>query len=200
MLTLEKSDYKLVLATTSKYRVSLLKQIYKNFEVIHHNINESDFFINDPEKLALKLSIAKAINVQKKISSNYIVIGSDQVGICEKKIIGKSHNFETAKIQLQSISNKVLNFYTAVTVTNGLIIESSVVTTKCKIKKLNNQEIENYLRLEMPYDTVGSIKTEGLGIALMEYIQSEDPTAVIGLPLIELVNLLNNKFGMNPLK
>ncbi|AWD32560.1 Maf-like protein YceF [Candidatus Kinetoplastibacterium sorsogonicusi] len=189
---MNKSQYKLILASSSQYRFNLLKKLNLNFEVILPNVDESAFYHPSPKKLSLILSIAKAHSVQKKLSNEQIIIGSDQVGVCDGKIIGKSYDFDKAVSQLKFLSNKILRFYTSVTVIRGKLQKSGTVMTKCKIKKLTTEEIEKYLKIDNPYDVAGSIKTESLGIVLIDKIESNDPTAVLGLPMIKLIKILSN--------
>jgi septum formation protein len=112
--------------------------------------------------------------------------------------LGKPGNYERAKSQLEQLSGRTVEFHSALCVTNGQRSETDDVITICRFRKLSSDEITRYLHREEPYDTAGSAKAEGLGIALMESMRSDDPTAIIGLPLIALSRMLRS-FGMNPL-
>ena len=147
--------------------------------------------------MALRLSIAKAQAVATQ-NPGSVVIGSDQVATFQGRKIGKPGNFENARAQLLSFSGQTVEFHSALCVTDGQRHEAHDVVTFCHFRQLSEAAIEAYLHLEQPYDTAGSAKAESLGIALMESMQSDDPTAIIGLPLITLSQMLRS-FGIDPL-
>lgn len=188
---------RLILASTSPYRRALLERLRLPFDVIPPEVDETPLPGEAPAALALRLAQAKALAVAK-LHANVIVIGSDQVAVCNEHVLGKPGNFNRAREQLQHMSGNTVEFHSALTVTDGRRNESVDVITHCRVRTLTDREIDTYLRLETPYDTAGSAKAEGLGIALMQSIQSDDPTALIGLPLIALTRLLC-LFGLNPL-
>ena len=150
-----------------------------------------------PEALALRLSVAKA---QAVVSAHpgCVVIGSDQVATVDGQPIGKPGDFERARVQLRALAGQTVEFHSALAVTDGVRTEKADIVTRCRFRPLSDQAIDAYLRAEEPYDTAGSAKAESLGIALMESIQSDDPTAIIGLPLIALTSMLA-RFGLDPL-
>ncbi|HEY9573809.1 MAG TPA: Maf family protein, partial [Pusillimonas sp.] len=150
-----------------------------------------------PAQLALRLSMAKAQAVIAK-HPGAVVIGSDQVATVDGTPIGKPGSFERAREQLVQLSGRTVEFHSALCVSDGRRHHSDDIITFCRFRTLTDDEITRYLRLEQPYDTAGSAKAEGLGIALMDSMRSDDPTAIIGLPLIALARMLRS-FGLNPL-
>src|SRR5690606_9094008 len=122
-----------------------------------------------------------------------------QVATIKGQPIGKPGSFERARAQLELLSGQTVEFHSALCVSDGQRHEVADVVTRCNFRHLSEQEITNYLLREQPYDTAGSAKAEGLGIALMDSMQSDDPTAIIGLPLITLSRMLRS-FGLNPLE
>lgn len=192
-----KATMRLILASSSIYRRDLLERLRLPFSIQSPDIDESALANESPEQLALRLAEKKA----KVIALQHpeaIVIGSDQVAALGNLSIGKPGSHEKAVLQLQQLSGKKVVFHTALCVAQNTQFETVNVTTTCLFRDLSTEEIENYLSMERPYDTAGSAKAESLGITLMQSMQSSDPTAIIGLPLIELSRLLR-KFGVNPL-
>lgn len=187
----------LILASSSKYRKAQLDKLGFSFSCISPNIDESPMTGESAKELAIRLAKTKAKTVAKK-QTRAIIIGSDQVAVIDQQIIGKPGSFTKAREQLQSFSGNTVYFYTALCVTDGKQELSALITTECKFINLNDTQIENYLNVDQPFDTAGSAKIEALGIALMEYVRSDDPSALIGLPLIALCSLLR-KFGLDPL-
>lgn len=184
-----KTPTKLILASSSVYRRELLSRLYLPFTIVSPNIDESPLQKEIPEETALRLAISKAKHVSES-NPGCTIIGADQICSCNGKQIGKSVGFENAKKQLQIISGKQVLFISAISITNGNDTLSSIVVTECKFRDLNNAMIDYYLQKEEPYDTAGSVKMEKLGITLVEYIKSDDPTAILGLPLIKLTDFL----------
>ena len=187
----------LILASSSRYRKELLSRLRLPFTAISPDVDETPQSGETPEALALRLSVAKAMAV---VSTNpgSIVIGSDQVATVDGTPIGKPGDFTRAQAQLRSLSGRMVEFHSALAVTDGHRVEKADIITRCRFRQLSDHAIDAYLRAEEPYDTAGSAKAESLGIALMESIQSDDPTAIIGLPLIELTRMLAT-FGLDPL-
>jgi septum formation protein len=188
---------RLILASSSRYRRQLLTRLHCPFDVISPNIDETPLSGEVPRALALRLSAAKA-NAVTRDHPDALVIGSDQVAAIDGAFIGKPGTFERAQAQLRLLSGRTVEFHSGLCVSNGARRESVDVITECRFRRLSPEEIDAYLRLDEPFDAAGSAKAEGLGICLMESIQSDDPTAIIGLPLIALSRLLRS-FGLNPL-
>ncbi len=187
----------LILASSSPYRQEMLQRLGVPFTAIAPNIDESPIANESPTALALRLSVAKAAAVAQA-HPNALIIGSDQVATVDGTPIGKPGDFEGARRQLRQLGGQTVEFHSALCVTDGRRREVADVVTLCRFRQLNEDEITSYLRREKPYDTAGSAKAEGLGIALMDSMQSDDPTAIIGLPLIALCRMLRS-FGLNPL-
>jgi len=187
----------LILASSSRYRKELLSRLRLPFSAISPDVDETPQPGETPEVLALRLSVAKAMVVAEKHPGS-IVIGSDQVATVDGSPIGKPGDFTRAQAQLRALSGRLVEFHSALAVTDGQRVEKADIVTRCRFRQLSDHAIDAYLRVEEPYDTAGSAKAESLGIALMESIQSDDPTAIIGLPLIELTRMLAT-FGLDPL-
>ncbi len=175
----------------------MLARLRVPYTAIAPNVDETPHFQESPADLALRLSIAKA-GVVASQHPGTLVIGSDQVATIKGEPIGKAGSFERAQIQLRQLSGQTVEFHSALCVTDGRRLETADVLTCCQFRVLDDAEIDSYLRIEQPYDTAGSAKAESLGIALMESMRSDDPTAIIGLPLIALCRMLRS-FGLNPL-
>ncbi|WP_063939287.1 Maf-like protein [Bordetella trematum] len=188
----------LILASSSRYRRAMLERLRIPFESISPDVDETPHPGETPAALALRLSIAKAQAVAGKHPGS-IVIGSDQVATIDGAPIGKPGNFERAQQQLRQLSGRVVEFHSALAVTDGQRIEQADIITYCHFRTLSEAAIDAYLHAEQPFDTAGSAKAESLGIALMESMRSDDPTAIIGLPLIALTGMLS-RFGLDPLR
>ncbi|HWP20331.1 MAG TPA: Maf family nucleotide pyrophosphatase [Burkholderiaceae bacterium] len=181
----------LVLGSTSRYRRELLERLRLPFDVAAPRVDETPLPGEAPRDLALRLALAKA----RAIASSHpdaVVIGSDQVADLDGRPIGKPGTHERAVEQLRSMSGKTVVFQTAVAVVRpGTAFEQvDLAPVTVRFRTLGEAEIEAYLRAEQPYDCAGSAKSEGLGIALLEAIESDDPTALVGLPLIRTCRLL----------
>lgn len=187
----------IILASGSKYRKQLLQRLGLEFSVQVPNIDETPLDQETPVETAIRLSIAKAKAIAEK-HTDAVVIGSDQVATLGDIAIGKAGNFDNALKQLTNLSGKKVTFHSALCIAKNNEYKYSNITTVCHFRNLSQAEIINYLNIEQPFDTAGSAKAEGLGISLMQSIESRDPTAIIGLPLIELCNLLR-QFNINPL-
>ena len=179
----------LILASTSVYRRELLQRLRIPFEVISPKVDETPLTGESTLELALRLANAKAAAVAKDHPTAW-VIGSDQVADLCGAAIGKPGNFERALAQLQLMRGQTVTFHTALCLMKGDTQTTLNSPTEVTFRKLSDDVLENYLRAEEPYDCAGSAKSEGLGISLLESIKSDDPTALIGLPLIALSGLL----------
>ena len=181
----------LVQGSTSPYRRELLQRLQIPFEVASPDVDETPANQEAPENLARRLALAKAHAVAA-LFPTAVVIGSDQVADLHGLPLGKPGNHERATEQLQQMRGQTVLFHTAVAVVcleSGFeACETAVV--RVVFRDLTDDEIENYLRIEQPYDCAGSAKSEGLGIALLASIDSDDPTALIGLPLIRTCKMI----------
>lgn len=182
---------KLILASTSRYRRELLSRLGLPFEVAAPEVDETPIPGESAQTLAVRLAVAKAVNVAAYYA-DALVIGSDQVACCGDKLLGKPGTHEKAVRQLRLLSGREAVFFTALCVHNtatGRTL-SRGVSNPVWFRSLSDEQIERYLRKEQPYDCAGSAKSEGLGIALIQKLGGDDPNALIGLPLIALVDLL----------
>jgi septum formation protein len=189
----------LILASTSVYRRELLERLRIPFEVISPKVDETPLTGESTLELALRLAQAKAAAVAKQ-NPHAWVIGSDQVADLCGAAIGKPGNFERAMAQLQLMRGQTVTFHTALCLMQGAVQTTLSIPTEVSFRKLSDEVIERYLLAEEPYDCAGSAKSEGLGISLLESIKSDDPTALIGLPLIALTGLLRDAGFMIPVK
>ena len=189
----------LILASTSAYRQELLQRLRIPFEVISPKVDETPLAGESTLDLALRLAQAKARAVAMQFPDAW-VIGSDQVADLCGAAIGKPGNFERALAQLQLMRGQTVTFHTALCLMKGETQTTLSVPTEVTFRKLADEVLENYLLTEEPYDCAGSAKSEGLGISLLESIKSDDPTALIGLPLISLTGLLRDAGFVIPAK
>jgi len=189
----------LILGSTSRYRRELLGRLRLPFDVVSPEVDETALPGEPPAALALRLALAKAHAVAQQHPSA-VVIGSDQVADLAGEAIGKPGTHERAVAQLRRMRGRSVVFQTAVAVvcTTTGYSGSALVPVTVRFRQLADAEIEHYLRLEQPYDCAGSAKAETLGIALLDAIESDDPTALIGLPLIKTCALLREA-GIDPL-
>lgn len=187
----------LILASTSRYRRELLERLRLPFEAVAPNVDETPRLGEAPAALAIRLAIAKADEVASRYP-DAIVIGSDQVADLDGNPLGKPGHHAAAVAQLTSMSGRVVVFQTALAVVSPIGRRSENVPITVRFRSLSANEIEYYLRAEQPYDCAGSAKCETLGIALLEAIESNDPTALVGLPLIRTSAFLR-ELGLNPL-
>ena len=181
----------LVLGSTSRYRGELLQRLRIPFEVHAPEVDETPWPDESPTGLASRLAMEKARAVARRWPSA-VVIGADQVADLNGQPLGKPENHARATEQLRQMRGKTVIFQTAVVVVciDTGFEQGSLAAVRVKFRDLSDGEIENYLLAEQPYDCAGSAKSEGLGIALLESIDSDDPTALIGLPLIRTCTLL----------
>ena len=189
----------LILGSTSRYRRELLERLRIPFEVRSPDIDESPLPGEAPAALASRLALAKAQAVAAR-HPGAVVIGSDQVADLDGQSVGKPGSHERAVEQLRAMSGRSVVFQTAVAVVRRDcgFAGSALVPVTVRFRSLGEAEIERYLRIEQPYDCAGSAKSETLGIALLEAIESNDPTALVGLPLIKTCELLRAA-GLDPL-
>lgn len=182
---------RLILASTSIYRKTLLERLRLPFEVVAPRVDETQRAGEKPADLAQRLAADKSLAVAGRFPQA-VVIGSDQVADLDGVALGKPGAHDAAVDQLRRLSGREVLFQTAVAVTcherSFHLVGSSVV--RVRFRRLGEREIEDYLRAEQPYDCAGSAKSEGLGIALLEAVESDDPTALIGLPLIRTAEML----------
>jgi septum formation protein len=182
---------KLILASTSKYRKELLGRLGLAFETISPEVDESPLPKESPELMAIRLAQAKALAVSLFNPSAY-VIGSDQVVDLNGVAMGKPGDHANAMAQLQKLRGQTVKFHTAVCLAHAGSAKTMNVITEVKFRQLEDAVLEAYLLAETPYDCAGSAKSEGLGICLLEYVRSDDSTALIGLPLITVCTLLRD--------
>jgi septum formation protein len=187
----------LILASTSRYRRELLQRLRLPFDVVSPEVDETPLPGEAPAALALRLALAKARAVQAR-QPGAVVIGSDQVADLDGEPIGKPHTHERAVAQLTRLSGRSVVFQTGVAVVAPGFERALLAPVRVRFRALAQAEIEHYLRTEQPYDCAGSAKSETLGIALLEAIDSDDPTALVGLPLIRTCALLREA-GIDPL-
>ncbi|HUH87872.1 MAG TPA: Maf-like protein [Pusillimonas sp.] len=188
---------RLILASSSRYRHDMLSRLRIPFTAESPDIDETPRPDETPAALSLRLSLEKAQAVAAR-HPGALVIGSDQVATIDGSPIGKPGNFERAREQLRQLRGRTVEFHSALCVLDGQRHELDDVITRCVFRNLSDDEIDAYLHHEKPFDTAGSAKAEGLGIALMDAMHSDDPTAIIGLPLIALCRMLRS-FGFNPI-
>ena len=189
--SLPPSPRTVVLGSTSRYRRELLSRLHLPFEVAAPEVDETPQAGESPRDLALRLALAKARAVAAR-HPGAVVIGSDQVADLSGEPLGKPGIHERAVQQLQRMRGQTVVFQTALAV---VCIETGfeqvdLAPVRVKFCDLSDAEIENYLQIEKPYDCAGSAKSEGLGIALLESIDNDDPTALVGLPLIRTARML----------
>ena len=182
---------RLILGSTSPYRRELLSRLRLPFDVMSPDVDETPLAGESPRALALRLAMAKAQAVAA-LNPQAVVIGSDQVADLDAEPLGKPGTHARAIAQLQRMRGKTVLFHTAVAV---MCIESGfsqvdLAEVSVRFRNLDDEEIERYLLAETPYDCAGSAKSEGLGVALLESIDSDDPTALVGLPLIRTCRML----------
>lgn len=180
-----------VLGSTSRYRRELLSRLHLPFEIVAPDVDETPRWSETPRELALRLALAKAKVVAAR-HPEAVVIGSDQVADLAGQALGKPGAHPYAVKQLQQMRGQTVVFQTALAVVcmaTGFE-QVDLASVRVKFRDLTDAEIENYLQIEKPYDCAGSAKSEGLGIALLESIDNDDPTALIGLPLIRTARML----------
>lgn len=188
---------KLVLASSSPFRRELLERLQVPFEVVAPELDETPLPGEEPEELVRRLAIAKARAIAP-LRPDALIIGSDQVAVYNGDIVGKPHGHDKAVQQLRSASGRKVILYTGLALLNARSarVQCEVIPFGVQFRELTDAQIESYLRKEQPYGCAGSVRSEGLGIALLERFEGDDPNTLIGLPLIRLVRMLENE-GVN---
>jgi septum formation protein len=180
-----------ILASTSRYRRELLTRLHLPFDVHAPEVDETPQVGEAPRALAERLALEKAMSVARRFPEA-VVIGSDQVADLAGEPLGKPGDHARATAQLRRMRGQTLIFQTAVAVVCQAtsFVQCDLAPVRVVFRELSDTAIDTYLRAEQPYDCAGSAKSEGLGIALLEAIDSDDPTALVGLPLIRTANML----------
>jgi len=187
----------IILGSSSPFRRKLLEKFKIDFKFASPDIDETAYAGEDASNLVSRLSLAKAQKIGKAYE-NSLIIGSDQVATIAGKILGKSHNFSNAFAQLKESSGKVVKFYTGLCLLNSKTqkYQLEVVPFKVHFRKLTDQEIKGYIKREQPFNCAGSFQAEGLGVALFTRLEGDDPSTLVGLPLMRLNHMLQ-KEGIN---
>ncbi len=187
-----KKNPKLVLASSSPFRKELLEKIYATFDTASPDIDESSKPNETPLTLSKRLATEKASALAINFP-DHLIIGSDQVAMLGDRQLTKPGSFEKSIQQLTLSSGNTITFYTSLCVLNSKTNETIIDTDICRVhmKNLSLEEITNYVKRDKPYGCAAAFKSEGLGIALFEKIEGDDPNALVGLPLIKLANILN---------
>lgn len=188
------SPLKIVLGSTSPFRKELLQRFNLNFITDSPDIDETPLANETPKDYVLRLSLEKAKAVATR-HPEALVIGSDQCSVLNGEIRGKPHTHENAVKQLTESSNKRVSFYTGLCLYDSSehTYQLELIPFHVDFRELTKSEIESYLKAEQPYSCAGSFKSEGLGISLFKRMEGDDPTALIGLPLIKLATMLRQK-------
>jgi septum formation protein len=181
----------LILASQSIYRQQLLSRLGLDFRCIAPHIDETPLTAENTKEMVLRLGKQKAERIQQD-HPNAMIIASDQSAECDGMKLGKAGNFENALAQLKQMQGKYVTFYTSLVLRTPEIEHTHIDETQVIFRQLNDAQLAHYLHQEQPYDCAGSFKSEGLGICLFERIDSHDPSALIGLPLITLANWLTD--------
>lgn len=181
----------IILASSSPYRRELMQRLRLPFTTVSPNIDETPLDHETPTDTALRLSVEKARAVAQS-HPDALIIGSDQVATVDGAPIGKAGGFEQALVQLQAMRGRTAQFHSALCLYDARTAMHTArdIITHATFRNLPDEQLAAYLRIEQPYDCAGSAKVEGLGITLLEQVQSDDPTALIGLPLIALTEML----------
>jgi septum formation protein len=187
----------LILASTSRYRQELLARLRLPFEAVAPQVDETPLPGEAPAALAERLALAKARAVAA-IRPAAVIIGSDQVADLDGEALGKPGSHEAAQAQLRRMSGREVVFQTAVAVVAPGLAAIERAEVRVRFRVLSDAAIDTYLHADQPYDCAGSAKVESLGIALLDAVESDDPTALIGLPLIRTCQLLR-RAGLEPL-
>jgi 7-methyl-GTP pyrophosphatase len=185
---------KLILASSSPFRRELLARLNVPFEVMAPEIDETPRAGETPVALVERLAIEKARKIAAR-NPGTLVIGSDQVAVYDGAIVGKPHGHDKAVRQLRAASGKTVTLYTGLALVHADAgrVQCEVIPYRVTFRELTDAQIESYLRKEQPYSCAGSVRSEGLGIALLEKFEGDDPNTLIGLPLIRLVRMLEKE-------
>jgi len=181
----------IVLASSSPFRKALLQRLQLQFETTSPNVDETAHCDEPSPDLVIRLAISKAHAVAEQYP-NALIIGSDQVAVCDKRILGKPGNLENATQQLKFISGKRVTYYTGLCVLDATSkeLQHDHVKFFVEFRQLTDEMIANYLSKEPAFNCAGSFKSESLGVALTQSMSGEDPTSLVGLPLIRLTQML----------
>lgn len=181
----------LILASASPYRAGLLQRLRLPFEQIPSRIDETPHAGEDPAGYVERLAIAKA-RAAMPLNEPALIIGSDQTAVLDGEILGKAETSERAVAQLYRASGRSMEFLTGLALINSAtdVVQSDMIPSRVHFRRLSKASIERYVERERPLDCAGSIKAEGLGVVLLQRIEGDDPTALIGLPLIRLTAML----------
>lgn len=193
------SSPSLLLASSSRYRRALLERIGLPFETASPDIDETRIAAESPQALVARLAADKAAELAGTYN-HHLIIGSDQVASLGDRVLGKPGTVENAEAQLAELSGQTVRFYTGLALLNShtQALQVELDTTDVIFRSLSDKEISAYVARELPLDCAGSFKSEGLGVALFERIKTDDPAALIGLPLVRLCGMLRAE-GMDPL-
>ena len=189
----------IVLASSSPYRRELLSRLGLPFDSVSPDVDESPMANESPRTLVSRLARLKARAVAS-LRPPALIVGSDQVAVLEDRILGKPGNHDANVRQLGLAGGRWVRFLTGVALLNSAsgAMQCDVVEYRVQFRSLDEAQAEAYVRAEKPYDCAGGFRAEGLGIALFQRMEGEDPTALIGLPLIALVSMLKRE-GVDPL-
>lgn len=184
---------KLILASSSPYRKNLLERLHLDFECHSPDIDETRLDDELAGEYVCRLAEQKAQTVSDRFPDT-VVIGSDQCALLDKQILGKPGNFENALKQLKSAQGKTVVFHTGICVLHAAkgFRQVDEINYSVEFRHLNDQQLSHYLQVEQPYQCTGSIQSEGYGACLFSKMQGDDPTALVGLPLIRLITMLEN--------
>jgi len=185
---------RLVLASTSPFRKELLAKLHLEFVTDNPQVDETPYSGETPAQLVARLAEAKARAVAVR-HPDALIIGSDQVAVNGEVIVGKPGNHQRALEQLRQASGKRITFLTGLALFNSASGHCQVVVEPYSVvfRQLDDKQLESYLGREQPYNCAGSFKSEGLGIALFQRLEGDDPNALIGLPLIRLIEMLERE-------
>ncbi len=191
-------SHQIVLASSSPNRKHILERIELEFVAISPKIDESPLSGESPQNLVKRLSVVKAQAVRSQFPEA-LIIGSDQIANLNGEILGKPGSRDEAFAQLRQSSATTLLLYTGVALLNASSgnLQSAVDTFEVEYRKLSDEQIHHYLDLAQPYDSCGSLKAEGIGITLLKRLTGNDPNTLMGLPLIKLIDMLQNE-GVKP--
>lgn len=193
-MTTTSSSRTIVLGSSSPYRKQVLEKLGLAFQTASPDIDESGQTGETPEQLVKRLSLEKAKAVAQQFT-DALIIGSDQVSVLDGKIIGKPHTHDKAVLQLKNASARQVDFLTGLCLYNSANgnYQLSCVPFSVFFRTLTDEEIERYLKTDQPYNCAGSFRSEALGISLFRKMQGDDPNALMGLPLIELIAMLRKE-------
>jgi len=191
---------RLILGSTSPFRRELLARLHLPFETVAPDIDETRLPDEPPPAFVQRLARLKAEAVAAQTTGEALIIGSDQCAVLGETILGKPHTHERAVAQLRACAGRGVTFHTGLCLLDTRTARAEVDDIRFEVgfRQLSDAEIDNYLRLEQPYNCAGSFKSEALGVALFDHLRGDDPSALVGLPLIRLLAMLRAA-GVNPL-